>query len=317
MKHIERHIEQILSAGIQYEDKVLYHILVDLTQEKKSFLKLIQDPSYNFDDGLSARMRSWYDEKGLLVSDRNPEKQGKRKLSFVNKVWFELVVYCKNSGLKFERIKDFQTILLQPISKYGFTLLELYTLTALCNLNLEDYFMKLDIEQGFPLASSKVSFDIPETGMYVNLSRLLRDSLFYGWGIKNEEDGKSIDFHNFYYQLAKEDNKFNIALVRFIEGVRKRLSLPLLAENEILSQDAKASFTALSYRPSSSLRRRWDVLFEDDQNNLFGLEIKFVGKSRFVNSEDERFICKKDEELIKSIKDEINGYLKFIRNRVT
>ena len=314
MKQIEYHIEQFLKLGNQNENKVLYQILLDLTQGKMDFLKLIQDPNYGFNDGLSPRMRSWYDEKGLLISDRNPEKQGKRKLSFINKVWFELVVYCKDKKIKFDTIKSFKDILMQPIPKYDFTLLELYTLTALCNLNLEDYFMKLDL-WGFPLISANISPDIPERRSYVNLSRLLRESLFHSDDINDVYEDRYMKYYLINEYNPAQDKNFTTNLVRFIDIVRKKLSLPTLADNESY-QDYKALYIALSYKPLSKLRKRWDFIIEDGKDNLFGVDIKFVGKSKFINSLDQKAVISSDEEVIKAIKDEMNGYLKFVLNRL-
>ena len=294
MKLTDIHIEEILDAGNQFEDKVLQLILRDIKNGNREFLKLIQDPSYEFDDGLSARMRNWYAEKGLLIATRNAENKGKRRLSFINKVWFQIVTYTKEKGMSLEEISTYRDFLLSPSNKYNVSPLEIYTLTASCNLNIVDYYLSLDIETECPFEPA--TDQILGTTHLINFSQLLREIFF----VQEDElrvEGKSAEC------LVK--------LITEIDKIRKQLSIP---EIIIMKQGIRSyAPQGLSYLPFRQLRYKYDVLYQDDEDNIFGIEIKFVRKANDSTPKSEYSICKTDEEITSAIKNEIRSYLKYKR----
>lgn len=294
MKASDEHINEILTAGRQYKDKVMQLILADIVAGKRDFLNLVNDPSYEFDDGLTARMRNWYAEKGLLIASRNIENKGKRRLSFINKVWFQIVTYTKAKGMSLEEISTYRDFLLSPSNKYNVSPLEIYTLTASCNLNVVDYYLSLDIITECPF--EQATNQILGTTHLLNFSQLLREIFF----VQEDElrvDGKS----------AKCLSK----LITEIDKIRKQLSIPEIRIIKLGSMTNAPQ--SLSYRPYRQLKHLYDVLYQDDDDNIFGMEIKFVRKAQPSTQDSEHSICKTDEELITAIKNEIRGYLKYKR----
>ena len=295
MELTDQNIKEIVSKGSRFEDEMMQTIIREIVSGKREFLNLIQDPTYEFDDGLYPRMRNWYDNKGLYVSNRKFIQSGKRKLSFVNRVWFQIVLYTKEKGMNFDEIKTYKNFLLTTSNKYNVSPLDLYVMTASCNLNIVDYYLFLDLENECPCQPPKEN--IRETANIINFSELIRIILF----VKEDEsklEGKSAPFLG----------KFN----KCIDDVRKLLADPPIDTSDFFATYRKIpTALKLSYKPFSQLQKRWDVIYQDQEDNLFGFEIKYVGKAQFIQPNSEHSICKTDEEVMRAIKNEIYSNLKY------
>jgi len=198
MKLTSEQIDEILKDTTGTYDPVLKHLLKEATGGNREFLNFINDHSVEFDDGLSPRMRNWYDEKGLLISKRNVDNRGKRRLSFLSRLWFQLAITAKDNNMDFDeiiKIKDF--LLFKDNNKYGISPFELYALTATCMLNEDVYYLSLEVDEECPFVVEKEGSG--ESKKTINLSRLIREVLSQ---LKDEEK-RGAEINNFLVKLAQ------------------------------------------------------------------------------------------------------------------
>lgn len=93
-------------------------------------------------DDVSYRVLSHWDEKGLLVCDRE-SKKGWRRFNLVERLWTQVIIELRKLGTSLDVIRAAKPFFFEPVhERCSFNLVEYYCLTALCT-EMPTYFVVL------------------------------------------------------------------------------------------------------------------------------------------------------------------------------
>lgn len=285
---------------LQYEkSNELEGVLEILNSEKSStLLELISNPKFEFDINQSSRMLNYFEKNGSIRFHR--EGNGKRRFSLSNAIGFYISQFLKELGKSNFEISQIIDTINTPNDKGISELVELIFVSTLL-LGTKEFRIFQD-EDNSNHSGNKlslvVSSDYKETNF--SISKVLRN-LFFNENGSSVNKGKLISFLSLYLpevlELLKEMNQLDI----------NNNEIPKL-NNANLGPSIN-SFANLNQLPFAEYEGRFDIIHVDQDDNVFGIEIKQLKIASIRNVKSEKITVNK-EQLNKAIDDEINFLIK-------
>jgi len=286
-------------------------ILSELTDGKSDFLDLIRAQHFELKDGLSSRMRWFYNDKGLLYSEMtDTTNTGKKhKLSFEDVIWIEILDKVKGrKGVISEllTIKDMLTA--RNCNSIGISILELYLMVASVYLyKSNDY--ELDLRVDGECSLNPIIGEFTDTNRRINLSQSIRNVLF-------DSEGN--------LKLSDKSKKFIMHYIAIIDHYRSQLYQPLLSEGvSYVYRPMKDRFqfsptvTSKLFKRPGSPKFVPDIIYEDQDGNTYGIELKL----KILNTKDTDYaykitdIARSWEEVSELVNLEIDKFMRFVDRR--
>ena len=278
-------------------------ILSDLANDNMELLELMRNPSYEFNINQSSRMVNYYENKGFINSTRENER-GKRRFSLIDTMLFNFSICSKVNGFSDDFIRELNIRLDESEPSVKITSFEMMLMITGITLNIKDYWLNINTSNKEKLTDPiAIDFESLDTNRGFHSSEQLRNQFFNGM----HGEGS--------LKLNGKSTKFLQPFIYKIDKYRKRLGLPLISESNfrlineygmgtklIDESDAKK----LNKLPIEELTKSYDILLERDDNSLFGIEIKYLGKNNYIPSNIRgEFLVKDMDELKNAVEREI------------
>ncbi len=269
------------------------HQMLNSTKSKK-LLELIQNPKFEFDIHQSSRMLNYFEKNGFIKFHR--EGNGKRRFSLSNAVAFYFSQYLKELGKSNSEIAEIIQVIDNPDNNGNSELDELIFIATLL-LGNKELRVSLD-EDAIDNISFKVRYD--ERKLNFSISKELRNIFFNENGITDTK-GKLTNFLSLFLPevatLLGEMNPIDIS------------SNAITKSDKLKSSALSNSLINLNQLPFSEYEGRYDIIHIDEDDNVFGIEVKQLKTSINRNFKSEKITNTKDQ-LFKAIDDEINFLIK-------
>jgi DNA-binding transcriptional MerR regulator len=269
------------------------HQMLNSTKSKK-LLELIQNPKFEFDIHQSSRMLNYFEKNGFIKFHR--EGNGKRRFSLSNAVAFYFSQYLKELGKSNSEIAEIIQVIDNPDNNGNSELDELVFIATLL-LGNKELRVSLD-EDAIDNISFKVRYD--ERKLNFSISKELRNIFFNENGITNTK-GKLTNFLSLFLPevatLLGEMNPIDIS------------SNAITKSDKLKSSALSNSLLNLNQLPFSEYEGRYDIIHIDEDDNVFGIEVKQLKTSINRHLKSEKITNTKDQ-LFKAIDDEINFLIK-------
>jgi DNA-binding transcriptional MerR regulator len=254
-------------------------ILSDLAADNTEFLELIRNPIFEFDTNQSSRMLNYYESKGFLRSTRETEK-GKRRFSITDVMILQFSTWHKVIDFSEDFVRELNIQLNEPEPSERISAYELMLMITGITLNVKDFWLKIETLNKEKLTDSiTIDFLSKDSDPSFHISEQLRQQFFNGMNGEGslKLDGKSA--------------KFLPPFIYNIDKYRKRLGLPLVSERNFRLIDEggfstklidESDANKLNKLPIEYLTKRYDILLEREDNSLFGIELKYLGKDNYI-----------------------------------
>jgi DNA-binding transcriptional MerR regulator len=269
------------------------HQMLNSTKSKK-LLELIQNPQFEFDIHQSSRMLNYFEKNGFIKFHR--EGNGKRRFSLSNAVAFYFSQYLKELGKSNSEIAEIIQVIDNPDNNGNSELDELIFIATLL-LGNKELRVSLD-EDAIDNISFKVRYD--ERKLNFSISKELRNIFFNENGITDTK-GKLTNFLSLFLPevatLLGEMNPIDIS------------SNAITKSDKLKSSALSNSLINLNQLPFSEYEGRYDIIHIDEDDNVFGIEVKQLKTSINRQFKSEKITNTKDQ-LFKAIDDEINFLIK-------
>ncbi len=269
------------------------HQMLNSTKSKK-LLELIQNPKFEFDIHQSSRMLNYFEKNGFIKFHR--EGNGKRRFSLSNAVAFYFSQYLKELGKSNSEIAEIIQVIDNPDNNGNSELDELIFIATLL-LGNKELRVSLD-EDAIDNISFKVRYD--ERKLNFSISKELRNIFFNENGITDTK-GKLTNFLSLFLPevatLLGEMNPIDIS------------SNAITKSDKLKSSALSNSLINLNQLPFSEYEGRYDIIHIDEDDNVFGIEVKQLKTSINRQFKSEKITNTKDQ-LFKAIDDEINFLIK-------
>jgi hypothetical protein len=282
---MEKEIIAVNSSEILKKTEAL--LLDDLRNNYNDLLKLIRNPEYQFNTGLSFRMLNYYENESMLRAKRN-SKQGKRRISFFDLQALKFLISNRQKTSKLERL-DFKELIdgvMPELSDINIvpSKFEMHLLVALVCLGIKDINL-----------TTKYTEVAPQIKPY-NLSEAIRDSI------------SNLDL------TLYRNQEFITNVIYEVDRLRLSLGLKVLS-NENLQEIGKAPFNTQVHRnralqavpiflksPLINEFKNHSYIYRNDNGMVYGMEIKFLGNEDFLAPEDRTQFSLSINEIIKKTK---------------
>lgn len=283
-------------------------ILGDINDNNTELLQLIRNPIYEFNINQSSRMVNYYENKGFINSTRENER-GKRRFSIIDTMLFNFSIWCKTNGYTDDFIRELNIRLNESEPSVKISSFEMMLMITSITLNIKDYWLKINTSNKEMLTDSvEIGFESLDNHRGFHFSEQLRSQFFNGM---NSEGS---------LKLNGKSTKFLQPFIYNIDKYRNRLGLPLISEENfrLINEfgisaklidlgDAKK----LNRLPIDYLSKKYDILLEQEDNSLFGIEIKYLGENNYIPTNIRReLVVKNIEELKNMLEQEIKMVVK-------
>lgn len=284
-------------------------IMKDLAEDNTELLELIRNPIFEFDINQSSRMINYYESKGFISSTRENEK-GKRRFSLKDAMIFHISMYLKFIGYSEDFIRELNIRLNESEPSENISAYELMLMITGITLNVKDFWIKIETSNKEKLTDSiTIDFLSKDSEPSFHISEQIRQQFFngmYGQG-SLKLSGKTTKFlPPFIYNIDKYRKLLGITLV-------SERNFRLIAEagfgNKLIDQ---SDANKLNKLPIEYLTKKYDILLEREDNSLFGIELKYLGKDNYIPPKIRTEVLVKNlDELKNALEQEIKMIEKF------
>ncbi|MEI6697080.1 MAG: hypothetical protein WCO13_13560 [Bacteroidota bacterium] len=271
-------------------------IISELKDNNLSFLRLIRNSSYEFDSNLSYRMLTYYSEQNIIRSFR-ASKKGKRKFSFSNIVSLEFALYLKKIGKQFEMIEQINNNIHKEDAKLKMlSPFDMAIMIASVFLSSQDFFLVLG-ESKMPGdgQSSKISLLSEGSEDNFNISAIIRKIT------QPDPDKSSLDVKtsNFFAEYT-----YNIDFIRNIVGMplidpENYKIINNIGVKQAIARMQRMDKLNINNLPFNNLL--FDILYMNEENQLFGIEIKHLGQNYHIPEGKQGLLVKTESDLFKML----------------
>lgn len=265
-------------------------------KEVKQLHSLLTDHTYLFDINLSSRMLNYYESLGMLTFHRFGS--GKRRFSFSDAISFRIAQYLKDAGLNSTGVENIIKEI-NKTNKVGESILSDCLSLAIILIGKSDLWVAFNKDQDvFQLTIT----DKKQEG-YFDLSNIVQAVLISS--ISNlDPNNNSIKKSNFAFDLSKLIDKFRSkSNLDFLQTPNSPVSNQSWKEK--INENSLSSIKNLiSQQPIDKLKREFDLLYLDDNDNLIGVSIKNIG-SNYYGAKDHQAVSQSIEELVDAFRSEI------------
>jgi DNA-binding transcriptional MerR regulator len=284
-------------------------ILSDINDNNTELLQLIRNSIFEFNINQSSRMINYYESKGFIFSSRQNDK-GKRRFSITDVMIFQFSMHLKFIGYSEDFIKELNIRLNEPNPSFKISEFELILIISSISLNIKDYWLQIESSNKEQLTDSiAINFQSKNSDSSFYFSEKIRQQFFNG--LNGQESLK----------LSGKTTKFLPPFIYNIDKYRKRLGIPLVsAKNFQLINESglstklidESDAKKLNKLPIEYLTKKYDFLLERDDNSLYGIELKYLGKDNYIPSNiRNEMLVKSFDDLIKVLEQEIKMIEKF------
>ncbi|MCX6230830.1 MAG: hypothetical protein NTZ33_04740 [Bacteroidetes bacterium] len=276
-------------------------ILTQLKNNNLSFLRLIRNSNFEFNSTLSYRMLNYYSDKNIIRASR-ATKNGKRKFSFSDRISLEFALYLKKIGKRFDIIVQFNNNIHQEDAKLRMlSPFDLVIMITSVFLSSQDFFLVL--------GESKV----PGDGQSSKIS-LLSEGNEYNFNI-SEEIRKITQTEPDNSSKSNRLSEFLSEFTFHIDNIRKTVGMPLIdpenynLHNSVSIKQAVARMMRMDRLSINNLpfqQLMFDILYMNEDKQLFGIEIKAIGDNYHIPKGQEGLLVKSESELLKMLLREIS-----------
>jgi len=267
-----------------------------------SFVKLINDHTYEFPSGLSARMLNYNTDKKFIHAYRQTEK-GKRWFSFVAKIILDYALHSKEQRYDDKNVENaIMTLRAEDANQKGVANIDMAIMIALVLLGLIDIYIATESKTG-AVDSDPVNLSmlVSESDEYFNLSKAIKANLF-------NEDGT--------VKLDGKASLFPGELIYQIDAIRADIGMPLVSTQahalwkdtgikQVKALADSGDVAKLNHLSADEAKRRYDIIYKSEDGELFGIEIKHLGNSSYMGSLKMNAKAESMEDLTKAIEGEI------------
>ena len=236
-------------------------------KEVKQLHSLLTDHTYLFDINLSSRMLNYYESLGMLTFHRIGS--GKRRFSFSDSISFKIAQYLKDTGAQTTEVQN----IINEINKKNkaeSSLLSECLAAATILIGKSDLWLAFSKDQDdFQL----IITDKKQEG-YFDLSNIVQAVLISN--VSNlDPNNNSIKKSNFAYDLGNLIDKFRRkSKLDFLQTPNSPVSNQSWKEK--INENSKSSIKNLiSQQPIDKLKREFDILYLDANDNLIGVDQKY------------------------------------------
>jgi DNA-binding transcriptional MerR regulator len=272
-------------------------------KELKQLHSLLTDHTYLFDINLSSRMLNYYESLGMLTFHRIGS--GKRRFSFSDSISFKIAQYLKDTGAQTTEVQN----IINEINKKNkaeSSLLSECLAAATILIGKSDLWLAFSKDQDdFQL----IITDKKQEG-YFDLSNIVQAVLISN--VSNlDPNNNSIKKSNFAYDLGNLIDKFRRkSKLVFLQTLNSPVSNQSWKEK--INENSKSSIKNLiSQQPIDKLKREFDLLYLDANDNLIGVSIKNIG-SNYQGIRDHKIVSQSIEELVDAFRSEIELNQRFL-----
>ena len=272
-------------------------------KEVKQLHSLLTDHTYLFDINLSSRMLNYYESLGMLTFHRIGS--GKRRFSFSDSISFKIAQYLKDTGAQTTEVQN----IINEINKKNkaeSSLLSECLAAATILIGKSDLWLAFSKDQDdFQL----IITDKKQEG-YFDLSNIVQAVLISN--VSNlDPNNNSIKKSNFAYDLGNLIDKFRRkSKLVFLQTPNSPVSNQSWKEK--INENSKSSIKNLiSQQPIDKLKREFDLLYLDANDNLIGVSIKNIG-SNYQGIRDHKIVSQSIEELVDAFRSEIELNQRFL-----
>lgn len=283
-------------------NKVRETLVKNISGGDLSFVKLINDHTYEFPSGLSARMLNYNTDKKFIYAHRQTDK-GKRWFSLVAKIILDYALHSKDHKHDDKTVEEAIATLMSEDPKLpGAANIDQVIMIALVLLGLTDIYIATKQRTG-AVDSDQVNLTLlaSENSEYFNLSKAIKTNLF-------NEDGS--------VKLEGKASAFPGELIYHIDAVRDVTGMPLVStEAHALWKDtgikqvnalaASSDVDKLNRISAAEAKRIYDIVYKDEFGELFGIEIKYLGNSNYIDSSRMNAKAEGMEQLIRAFEFEM------------
>jgi DNA-binding transcriptional MerR regulator len=254
-------------------------------------------------------MINYYESKGFIFSSRQNDK-GKRRFSITDVMIFQFSMYLKSNGYSEDFIKELNIRLNEPDPSFKISEFELVLMISSISLNIKDYWLTIESSNKEQLTDSiAINFQSKNSDSSFYFSEKIRQQFFNG--LNGQESLK----------LSGKTTKFLPPFIYNIDKYRKRLGIPLVsAKNFQLINESglstklidESDAKKLNKLPIEYLTKKYDFLLEREDNSLYGIELKYLGKDNYIPSNiRNEILVKTFDDLKNALENEIKMIEKF------
>ena len=284
-------------------------ILSDINKNNTELLQLIQNPIYEFNINQSSRMINYYESKGFIFSSRQNDK-GKRRFSITDVMIFQFSMHLKFIGYSEDFIKELNIRLNEPDPSFKISEFELMLVISSISLNIKDYWLTIESSNKEQLTDSiAINFQSKNSDSSFYFSEKIRQQFFNGLNGQGS------------LKLSGKTTKFLPPYIYNIDKYRKRLGIPLVSERnfQLINESGlstklidESDAKKLNKLPIEYLTKKYDFLLEREDNSLYGIELKYLGKDNYIPSNiRNEILVKTFDDLKNALENEIKMIEKF------
>jgi DNA-binding transcriptional MerR regulator len=277
-------------------------------KEVAPIVSLLSDHSYLFDIDLSSRMLNYYESQGLLTFHRIGN--GKRRFSFTNIISYKIAQHIKDSNNNNNNASAVPKLVqeLNKVSRAGSSILNDCLALACILIGVRNLWV------GFFFDAESSVFQILVTDKqkngYFDLSNIVCEVIL-NKEAKMDFNSNSIKKSSFGYELSK-----------LIDKLRQKSKHPAFIspnnsesnqnwKDRINDNSIKSIQKFYSQRPLNSLKREFDLLYLDGNDNLLGIAIQNIG-SNYQDFRNNKIVSETIEELTEAFRREIEIHLRYL-----
>ncbi len=253
------------------------------------FSVLMNLHAYEFKTKLSAKQLNYYTASGIIGGVRLTS-QGKRRFSFIDRIIVDLMMHLKALNYSDDDAKRAKEILqkfdyakrYQDDGKIAYDQIDILVLMAAATLGKKDIVITWNKENDNLQAFVNTN-PIEES---FNISKTIRDILF-------NNDGK--------LNLDKKSEPFIYDFLYRVDELRETLNFDQLCpEKYVILKEIKGSnassyyefndISRLNIEPFDVLEKKYNYIYLNHSNSLFGININYLGEVSKSHSNDEKLI---------------------------
>jgi DNA-binding transcriptional MerR regulator len=267
-----------------------------IDKEVKQLHSLLTDHTYLFDINLSSRMLNYYESLGMLTFHRIGS--GKRRFSFSDSISFRIAQYLKDGGLTSTGVEKVVKEI-NKTNKVGESILSDCLSLATILIGKSDLWVAFNKDQ------DAIQLTITEKKQegYFDLSNIVQELLLRSASTL-DSNNNSLKKSNFAFDLSKLIDKFRSkSNLDFLQTPNSPVSNQSWKE-KINVNSISSIKNLISQQPFDKLKREFDLLYLDANDNLIGVSIKNIG-SNYYSLKDHQAVSQSIEELVDAFRSEI------------
>jgi DNA-binding transcriptional MerR regulator len=294
---------KLLFEGIDLEE--LYGFLKS-DKEVVQLNSLLSDHSYLFDIDLSSRMLNYYETQGLLTFHRIGN--GKRRFSFTNIISYKIAQHIKDSNNNNASAVPKLVQELNKVSRAGSSILNDCLALACILIGVRNLWV------GFFFDAESSVFQILVTDKqkngYFDLSNIVCEVIL-SKEAKLDTNSNSIKKLSFGYELSKLIDKLRQKSKHSAFISPSNSNSNRYWNDRINDNSTKSIQKFYSQRPLNSLKREFDLLYLDSNDNLLGIAIQNIG-SNYQDLRNNEIVSETIEGLTEAFRREIELNLRYL-----